>query len=109
MISPYYIKRNGVAYWKEDSVTCTSEDIMQYTGLKDKNDVEIYEGDICELLTPYGELDNSQWEEKIERDVMVVTFANGCFMFDEVMPLHRVCLDCIEILGNIHENSDMLP
>ena len=77
-------------------------DLMQYTGLKDKNGKEIYEGDI---LKGYG--------SAIKR--FVVSFSNGSFelyhnfgkwgllsrMFEiEELP--------VEIIGNIYENKELL-
>jgi hypothetical protein len=46
MISPDYISRNNVAYWTENSIPCSSTDIMQFTGVEDSNKLEIYEEDI---------------------------------------------------------------
>jgi uncharacterized phage protein (TIGR01671 family) len=79
-------------------------EIMQYTGLKDKNGKEIYEGDI---LKGYG--------KEITR--YVVAFTNGSFdlyhNFGRWGLLHRMYeLDMRdmppEIIGNIHENPDLL-
>src|SRR3970040_1944265 len=46
MISPDYIDCDGIAHWKENSIPQSSNDLMQYTGLRDKQGEEIYEGDI---------------------------------------------------------------
>src|SRR5688572_23732234 len=46
MVSPDYIDRYGRARWEENSVPERSDIVMQYTGLHDKNGVEIYEGDL---------------------------------------------------------------
>jgi hypothetical protein len=46
MISPDRIDRDGTAWWKENSIPTCSKELMQFTGLLDKNGVEIWEGDV---------------------------------------------------------------
>ena len=76
-------------------------ELMQYTGLKDKNNKEIYEGDI--LFESFG-----------ERYYKVV-FENGGFRaefkgdFDEhSFDLIDVVAQGCEIVGNIYENPELM-
>ena len=115
----FSIEAVGRAYWFGDFMeemgelgdSCT---LMQYTGLKDKNGKEIYEGDIvvfeykgeddppeivywddnaaCWWIKSFN-YENRKWEVDLE-------FWDGCFK-DEAMEHFR-------IIGNIYENPELL-
>lgn len=75
--------------------------LMQYTGLKDKNGKEIYEGDIVRYEMP-GPPPEDLMIEFIEPIIFSVA------SFDvEGAPLY-VVNDVCEVIGNIYENPELL-
>ena len=96
--------------------------LMQYTGLKDKNGKEIYEGDILLILdseiapiTDYGKGPLEPCNHLSE-----VIFKNGCFganitedrgAWSKDFYCFNVNLDDfdgVEVIGNIYENPELL-
>ena len=71
--------------------------LEQYTGLKDKNGKEIYEGDIVSVRNK---------NRKNEYDIGVVEFGKAAFRCPFLIGKYHS--GQVEVIGNIHENADLL-
>lgn len=104
-------KLNRPALYKNSCLVSNEEyELMQYTGLKDKNDVEIYEGDI--VFDGFVNKDvvwhNSSW--RLHRHYIINDEDGyregdnyGCHLYDWISPTNA-----LEVIGNIYENSELL-
>lgn len=89
---------------------CSNYDLLQFTGLTDKNGKEIYEGDIIRVII----ISHHRKYEIISDTICPTTFENGIFglihgnrhEFKAFSAFsHNVTF---EIIGNIHDNPELL-
>ena len=71
------------------------DSLMQYSGMKDKNGVEIYAGDIIREI-----VDTGNGKEIYDEEV--------CFIGGAFYPVGIVPSKNLEVIGNIYENTELL-
>jgi len=96
----YLMTKGALITEHKDFVENIYPNIMQFTGLLDKQAVKIYEGDILEVDVGIAKINLS------------AVFKNGCFAlsvpdgtFDDFS--ERISSHC-KVIGNIYENPELL-
>lgn len=95
----YYDEEDG---WMVDNVN--EESLGQFTGIKDVNGTEIYEGDIIEVTLQYN-------KETVSTYKAVVGMKEGAFGFGNKQgfaPFYGQIHENFKVVGNIFDNPEML-
>lgn len=114
VVDRIYIDTKGVRlyddfgeYWRDFN----DIELMQSTGLKDKNGMEIFEGDIVKRYS--NPLFKAEWEYQIE----TVVKSEACLLLEKKFGKNSATMrfgspfaksDLLEVIGNVYENPELL-
>lgn len=116
----YGIERHGNIDHTHQPVSFINIDVMQFTGLKDKNGVKIFEGDIVSnevyKKIPISHIGVLKWFPRAGS--FCIDYNESCKIFsiynykegheDETTDLLFLENENLEVIGNIHENPELI-
>lgn len=84
-----------------DEYRVRPDTICQYTGLRDKNDIKIFDGDIVRANRVIPTLDDT---------IFTVTYARGCYFIRHANSISSLFPynEELEVIGNIFDNTELL-
>ena len=103
----YYKEYSQRICWDNSNIPVSNKTLGQFTGLKDKNGKEIFEGDVLKFKFTDCEKDKENFI------IVECIFQDGRFLMDEIEKKDLACYyyfedELVEVIGNIYENPELL-
>ena len=94
---------NNDTYCHGKSFRFSQIELMQYTGIKDRDGTEIFEGDILSVIN--GSINSKPWPQK---NITVLLEKGGTNLPNWIRNEIWDSTHFVKVIGNIHENPELM-